>query len=817
MAEEIKKVLEIEFKGQKTIGDVKKEIAQLKKELDACAAGSDEARKKSLELAKAENTLKAATKGVIDETGQLSNSYNGLVAQMDRLKIAQKNIDLSTAAGKKQFEAYAKKIKAINDQLKKLDASNGVFGRNVGNYVSAMSAMNGQFGGIVSGINSVRTALTALKAAGGWIGTIVVILGGIIAAIKSNEQAVERLKLAVSPFVGVFNQLITLAQKLGDILSKGIAKVLEGVVALTESFLRLIGAEDTLDKMKEAQEIEKDTQINESIRLMYLKHQAELYAQLLKLQSDFKKYQKDEQKAAQIALQAENKRLAIARENYIIAKNEYDLIVKKNAQTQSDKKDLEAEANALKQVAEAQAALTVSGEEWTKVIRKGNYEIGKEMVMTQIKDLVQARKALLAELDNLEKYQIKSPDKSAYDRSIQDLKVQIESLDIVLGALKTEYETLYGLSKEEAEKKRKEAQEEAEKMRQDLIKEVKSKSETLQDYILSYFDFGVDRVEKLTTAQLKEIIAHWDEVLLEDSRRLSEKLLNDINKKDVTIPVKIEIEEPEDEDTAFIAKADALRKRVEATVAAYSYETKTIKEQYEQQQRDLEIALNTKQITQEQFNNAMANLDKEYLEAKRALMFQEIDVYAEMADSIGSILGSVADMWEENLKRQVETGQKSQEEAEKEFENVKALQIASAVVSTISGAIMAYTGAAGNAGINAIPLVGPGLAIALGAINAAAVTAAGIAQIAQIKNTHFGSSSVGGGGISGGNQTFQLPPVEQYTPEYTQNLTGASDTLDLNNTVRNAIENAKIKAYVVESDITNAQNRANKRNQEATW
>ena len=133
------------------------------------------------------------------------------------------------------------------------------------------------------------------------------------------------------------------------------------------------------------------------------------------------------------------------------------------------------------------------------------------------------------------------------------------------------------------------------------------------------------------------------------------------------------------------------------------------------------------------------------------------------------------------------------------------MQIAVATIQTITGAITAF--------MTAQQLGFPWGTI-IGTIQAAAVTAAGIANIAKIKSTTLGSSASGGGSSGGG---FALPSVQQYTPQYTQNLTGANDTADLSNAVKGAIEGADIKAYVVESDVTNAQKRANKRINESTW
>lgn len=111
------------------------------------------------------------------------------------------------------------------------------------------------------------------------------------------------------------------------------------------------------------------------------------------------------------------------------------------------------------------------------------------------------------------------------------------------------------------------------------------------------------------------------------------------------------------------------------------------------------------------------------------------DNYIDMARGIGSIMDSVAGMMEDDIRNKEENGEITKEEAEKQFETVKALQIVSATIDMLSGAVQAYTTAQSLG-----PIAGP----IVGGINAAAVTAMGIANINQIKSQKFGSSSTSG-------------------------------------------------------------------------
>lgn len=100
---------------------------------------------------------------------------------------------------------------------------------------------------------------------------------------------------------------------------------------------------------------------------------------------------------------------------------------------------------------------------------------------------------------------------------------------------------------------------------------------------------------------------------------------------------------------------------------------------------------------------------KKIAEAKKALL-------KGVASATSDILGSIADLYE-----------KDEEGAKKNAEKVKALRIAAATIDTISGAIGAF--------MQASATYPPPYGQILGAIEAAAITAAGVANIAKMKAT----------------------------------------------------------------------------------
>ena len=193
---------------------------------------------------------------------------------------------------------------------------------------------------------------------------------------------------------------------------------------------------------------------------------------------------------------------------------------------------------------------------------------------------------------------------------------------------------------------------------------------------------------------------------------------------------------------------------------------------YEQRIADLrvEIAQNAakEQIRQEELVRKKA----EETAAARLSTFQAY------AGAISSLFGNLADIYEQDS-----------EANEKAAKQAKALRIASATIDTISGAIGAY--------MQAVASIPPPAGIIVGAIQAAAVTAAGIAQIAKIRNTQVSRTSSGSAALSATAETAAaVNPVNVGTAvQQTSIVRGASEEQALNTMAKGQ------KVVIVQSDI----------------
>lgn len=190
-------------------------------------------------------------------------------------------------------------------------------------------------------------------------------------------------------------------------------------------------------------------------------------------------------------------------------------------------------------------------------------------------------------------------------------------------------------------------------------------------------------------------------------------------------------------------------------------------------------------------------------DTERSILEYRYDNWNNLTSGIVTLTDNIADAYEADLKYAVEHNQKSEEVAKQEFETVKALRISAAIVDTIQGAIAAFMGWQDK---------GQPWGAIIGATQAAATLAAGWAQIRQIQSTKFGATGSGGGSTMMA-QAQVIPTMMDYNPQMTGNLTGQQETEEL----ANAITSKPIRAYVVESEVSAAQELAAQRKNESTF
>ena len=269
-----------------------------------------------------------------------------------------------------------------------------------------------------------------------------------------------------------------------------------------------------------------------------------------------------------------------------------------------------------------------------------------------------------------------------------------------------------------------------------------------------------------------------------------------------------------------------------------AYDTETYEEKKGQLERLLQMyqdMANDERLTFEEKENAKREAAKvtgellqlEYdnevnrLKNQKALIKEWANAFKDAFSGIGDILSTMNDYYtglmeleQAKIDKQLKDKKITEEQAHalyeqqrENFNKSKNMQLAMTWINGFSAAIGAYQSMA------SIPYVGP----ILGAAAAAAALATTAIQAQKINATDMDNPyGGGGGGGSSSSTSFQLPDVMEYEPQLGRNETGMNNTDELNND-GSGRGRGETRVYVVESDISSALDKSNKRKTEVTF
>lgn len=252
------------------------------------------------------------------------------------------------------------------------------------------------------------------------------------------------------------------------------------------------------------------------------------------------------------------------------------------------------------------------------------------------------------------------------------------------------------------------------------------------------------------------------------------------------------------QDTAKKAGEDAGKKFAEAMLKKVMDALKR-RESYEASLRDAmktwQDALNDVQKESdkemqewidEDFNYQLEALKKE-LEEEERLRKEDLEKQKKIAEAKKALLKGVASATSDILGSIADLYEKDEEGATKNAKKIKALRIAAATIDTISGAIGAF--------MQASATYPPPYGQILGAIEAASITAAGVAQIAQMKSTSVTDENARPNAIS----AMASAPTLQPNVTNVRTVTSASEEDRLNQMAKEQ------RVYILASDIQASQ------------
>ena len=221
---------------------------------------------------------------------------------------------------------------------------------------------------------------------------------------------------------------------------------------------------------------------------------------------------------------------------------------------------------------------------------------------------------------------------------------------------------------------------------------------------------------------------------------------------------------------------------------------------YYQELYDIEIDPDTKDSILENLkdlNDQKTEIERQGALERKQIRIEEIQSYADAANGIAEIFGTVAEAEEERIQRQLDAGDIGIEAAKSQFETVKQWQYAQTWINTIAGMTAALTAPS-------MQTTGPAGWVAA-ATQAASILATGIAQTIKIKNTQFN-----GGGVSSGGSGISASP--SVTPIDVRNDIQQSPTvLPDSQSPRNQ------RVYILERDIQDSNRRVEIRENNSTF
>ena len=831
----------------RNVQDLKENIAALKENLKTLDIGSQEYKNTLVDLqanqaalrnamhgttASMQDVMNAAT-GVnvtFNEQNQLVDaetlSYNELVRALDVLKQ-----EWRTLTDEQERAQLGEKINSVNDRLKEMDASVGNYQRNVGNYLGALQQWGGMLGGLgpkfSSMVGPIRAVDTSLKTLSvnpviGILGLLAVLITAVVKELKSFEEGTNALNKATAPLAGVMDEL----EKGFQALALSLVKVIELFGQLTEY---ITGTNEATQKRLELAEMERlANEKNREVMMANAEDERQLAQDRLNMM-DKERFSEEERLG--FAQHAREVTARIAQRNLEYRQMEYERIKRSNSLTKSHKRDLDAEAQAY--VALKQAQIEYLNMERT-IMRQEN-RIGNEIARSSgggggRRSREDARKAELQAYQSLLQQEIKLLVKGSEERLAKEKELALKEYESAVQEAKNKIknrETLnrqlavlqqnYNLKLEELERNHQQslldirlqaltniaaqyAKGTLDNLRaiKDLRKAeldtmLRKEGETEEDYAArrlaaqwAYYEAVREFNKKVYDERTADLeLAFAQSKRTEEQRLAFEKQMAEARLETIK-ELGREAAETEAEYLIRVANAEAevrkttdavldyqekqARLRLENDLAALDEDSMAyLAKAIEVKKYELDTLHQLEAESDEDFRTRQLAAQKAYTDAQKALWQQQLSTAQQVAGILSGILGSIADMYEANTNA-----------SKKETERMKNLRIAGAVIDMLSGAVTAYTTA---------QKLGPPQGPIIGAINAAAVVAAGIANIAKMKAQQISTES-------SATETPAVVQAPDYTPDVQQvrTITGASEEERLN-------QMANQRVYILNSDL----------------
>lgn len=814
--EEIKPIIKVEVgDSERTVKSLKKEISDLKDSILNLKKGSTEYNNAVEQLTAAQRDLNEVQALTKKTATALDGSYDALVHTMSQLKKEWR----ATNDEAKRNE-LGEQISKINQELKDLDAELGNYQRNVGNYVShweGMPEVTKDFGTAMREMNeSIEPTKQKFEAVGkissGLASGFAVVQGSMaLLGVESEnlEKTFVKLQAAMALMQGVkgigdlvegFGKAKVAFASFGKVLS-GTGGIVAIILAVVAAVGALIG---NLDKLKQKfigfSKVDEATiaakKFNEELTALASQSAAEKIYRLQQLSNAYKGLgdNLDDKKKFVAEFAGELSEMGIQMNNV----NDADRIFIQ--QTEDYKKALIARAKA---------------------------DAIKEKATEDYKKSLEEQAALETKLAEAEaKRNAGTPDKSFWENlgeaiimgSNSELAAPIETNTKLVEDWTNQ---IADENVAEAKKALEDAKQAAKKALEDAFGVATGFENEAEKYLTK--PSGSSNGGKSGGTQTKTADEIRDELVAKILAETEKEILSDNFVKDEDIDLsdtKIDITDDKGGQNAQFAKnsIDYNDRVLDRQLALNDILEQTEQERFEKQNQLL-IANEQKKldILKEFQQRAIEEGDwQSQLELQQDIADQEVAIQVEknrqiveseerrkekqiqIMNDVSTALSAAGSVTQGILEITQAAAEKDGEISEQEAKKIKGLQIAIATMNMLAGITAALSGAFTTK-------TGP-WDIALAAIQATTIAAAGTANIMKIKNTDLTGS------VSSGAQAAVTPNSNIYGTDipfsYTKQVTGASEIDALNQDTR---------VYILESDIQESNNRVQVRENESTF
>ena len=817
-------------KAQKELQDIKKQNGSLTE------AEAEQYEQLGLQIKTLGNTYRQLqTEGVgamtaLKDSGEAySDSIAGMRAQLSDLTKIYDNLSEAERQSSKGLELQSN-INDLTSQLKTLEEETGRFQRNVGNYPEQISAiipgisqLDGVLGKLGLSFSGLATSGTkAFSQIGDSFKTlgkaflsnpVGIVLTGLVLVVtklvdtfKKNDDALTELQKAFT----VFSPILEGINFLFDKLAEGIAFVIGGMADLGKAVLSLIpgyeesqkAAEGLVQAQDDLEEAEREYTINSARRnkeIARLRDEAAENPDVTKRMEALKEAQRLEEENLKEELKIAQERVRIREEQARQEKDTSDETKNEIAKMRADM--LKAEQTYYEGHRKLQKEYNRYQKEAISGLSKERQEIYKN-IDAQLEE-AKAKKVNLEATMRI--YAATTHDTSSaiykiMEKGLSNLNAEIDPLQKNIDTMLKEAENAQKKA-DRVSKSTKDNGEELKKNLEKLNEELLNDDERVLNQLKKDYDEDAKTLEDALKKKLISENEYYDKLQQREIQyndavvKQNEQMANTLAQNRMS-EGESQINEQHD-------NGESLEKQLldleYDDYADYQLRKQQLAEETNQKILDNEIKKSQDMIALWQQELS----DWEGTEEEKAKLQAKIDAEQEKLDK------NLVKKQEATMEAQNNVIQKNEKKKEKirdsgnkalsqglstatalagdNAEAQKGIQVADAIINTISGAVGAFQGITKDTG---------GWGIALATATAAMVTAAGMANVKEIIDTKIP------GGDGSGSAASTAPSINASSVASLTDSTQAVNTVIGDETIQ-AMSDQRV--YVVESDITSTQ------------